>query len=468
MSLQYQSCAGQCNIGAGKNDILRPITGLMTASSNPLRLPPGPEEPLRIDVDPETLDVLQRLQREYGNMVSIMLPGGRKSCFVNDPEEVRRILVRRHAKYSKGRGFERIKMLLGNGIIVSDGDVWRRARTMIQPAFSRQNVHKLIEQMTHCCEKRAQHWNEVVKTGGVLNITREMNEFALELILRSIFGVDYEGKIVKDGSNPFSFLSQDSARDLSVVMKVRNLRSFLLEIITARRQSETQEQFDFLAMYVNATDKSGNSFTDKELIDELITLIVAGYETSAGTLNWAWSLIASHPEVERELLAEARRHIRENEPIESASVSEMTYAQQVLEETLRLYPPVWIYSRKSNEDDFLTDFDVPKDTELYLSPYILHRTAEFWPDPDRFDPSRFGPEGMYKKGSRPYFPFSLGPRRCLGEYFSFLEMKIHLGYLVQRFHLEQVSDEFPGLDLGINLRSQNDIMLRPSVQQFAE
>jgi cytochrome P450 len=440
----------------------------MTTSSTPLRLPPGPEEPYRIDVDPETLDVLLRLQRDYGNMVSITSPGGRQTYFVNDPDEVRRILVRRHAKYSKGRGFERVKMLLGNGIIVSDGDVWRRARTMIQPAFSRQNVHKLIEQMTLCCQRRAEHWNAVADAGEVLNITLEMNEFALELILRSIFGVDYETKIIKDGNNPFSFLSQDSARDLSVVMKVRNLRNFLLEIITERRQSSDEDQYDFLSMYVNAVDKKGNTFSDKELIDELITLIVAGYETSAGTLNWAWWLIASHPDAERALLAEARQFVPDRASISAESVTEMIYAQQLLEETLRLYPPVWLYSRKSMEDDLLTNFDVPSDTELYLSPYILHRTEEFWPNPEQFDPSRFGPDGGYKKGDRPYFPFSLGPRRCLGEYFSFLEMKIHLGYLIQRFHLETVNDEFPGLDLGINLRSQKDIMLRPSVQQSME
>jgi cytochrome P450 len=440
----------------------------MTESSTPLRIPPGPEESFRVDVDPESLELILRLQRDYGNMISIMSPEGRQSYFVNDPDEVRRILVRRHAKYSKGRGFERVKMLLGNGIIVSDGEVWRRARTMIQPAFSRQNVHKLIEEMTLCCEKRAEHWSEVVNEGGVLNITREMNEFALELILRSIFGADYEARIVADGSNPFAFLSQDSVRDLSVVMKVRNLRNLLLDIITARRQSAEQERYDFLSMYVNAKDKSGQAFTDKELIDELITLIVAGYETSAGTLNWAWSLIASHPEAEQSLLEESRRLLTDKDSISSETVSEMTYTQQLLEETLRLYPPVWIYSRKSNEEDSLDDFDVPENTELYLSPYVLHRTEEFWPDPDHFDPSRFGPDGMYKKGNRPYFPFSLGPRRCLGEYFSFLEMKIHLGYLVQRFHMEPVTDEFPGLDLGINLRSRKDIMLRPTVQQSAE
>lgn len=440
----------------------------MTSSSTHLRLPPGPDEAIRIDVNPETLDALLTLQREYGNMVAITTPRGRLVYFINDPDEVRRILVRRQASYGKGPGFARVRMLLGNGIIVSDGDTWRRARTMIQPAFSRQSVHRLIEQMILCSRKRAGRWRDVVAANGVLNITREMNEFALELILRSIFGTDYETHIVSNGSNPFAFLSDDSARDLGIVLKMRNLRNLLLEIVTARRRSEPHDAFDLLSMIMSATDKSGEGFSDAELIDELITLIVAGYETSAGTLNWAWSLLAAHPQAEEQLLREARTLLPNEDSITFESVGDMQYAQQLIEETLRLYPPVWIFSRQSLQDDSLTDFDVPAGTEIFFSPYILHRTEEFWPDPERFDPSRFGPQGKYQKGNRPYFPFSLGPRRCLGEYFSFLEMKIHLGYLVQRFHMETESAVFPGLDLGINLRSRNDIILRPSVQQFAK
>jgi cytochrome P450 len=432
------------------------------------RIAPGPKKAIPIDVDMETLGVLQDMQINYGNMVSINSPNGRHALFVNDPDEVRRILVRRHTRYDKGRGFERVKMLLGNGIIVSDGDVWRRARTMIQPAFSKKNVHKLIEQMSACCEQRAEHWRSVVSADGTLNITREMSEFALELILRSIFGRDYDTKIVKDGINPFAFLSQDSARDLSVVMKVRSLRNFLQQVINSRSLSEPSGEFDFLSMYMSATDKSGKGFTDRELIDELITLIVAGYETSAGTLNWAWYLIASHPDIESRLLAEANACIPDSGSVNIDSVNEMSYTQQVIEETLRLYPPVWLYTRKSLQEDSLAGFAVPDDTDIILSPYILHRTEEFWTNSDRFDPSRFDPGGPYKKGDRPYFPFSLGPRRCLGEYFSFLEMKIHIGILLQRFHLSNDSDTFPGLDLGINLRSANDIVLRPSIQDAAE
>ena len=439
----------------------------MTSSSTPLRLPPGPEEAIRIDVDAESLETLVRLQGEFGDIVSITTPDDRLVYFINDPNEIRSLLIQRHSRYGKGRGFERVRMLLGNGIIVSDGDVWRRARTMIQPAFSRQNMHKLIAQMILCCRNRAERWEDVAAAGGVVNITREMNEFSLELILRAIFGSDFETKILQDDTNPFSFLSQDSTRDLSVVIKMRNLRSLLLEIVNSRRGADANQQYDLLSTYVNATDKAGVYFTDRELIDELITLIVAGYETSASTLNWAWLMLATHPEAEQKLLQEARASMPDEHSVNSESIADMEYAQQILDETLRLYPPVWIFSRQSLRDDTLTEFDVPANTEIFFSPYILHRSEKHWAEPDTFDPSRFGPDAIYKKGNRPYYPFSLGPRRCLGEYFAFMEMKIHLGYLVQRFHFDTESDLFPGLDLGINLRAQNDIILRPTVQQFA-
>jgi cytochrome P450 len=136
----------------------------------------------------------------------------------------------------------------------------------------------------------------------------------------------------------------------------------------------------------------------------------------------------------------------------------------VLEETLRLYPPVWLFTRRSARDDALADYDVAAGTDIYLSPFILHRSEEFWPQPEGFDPERFAADAEPKKGDRPYFPFSLGPRRCLGEYFSFLEMKVHLGLLSQKFAMSREADA-PELELGINLRSATDIYLRPRLRR---
>ena len=435
----------------------------MNDARTAVRRPPGPPEQVHLGIDPESLDTLLKVRDAYGDIVSMTRRNGRLAYFINDPAEVRRILVRRHGRYVKGPGFERVKMLLGNGLIVSDGDVWRRSRTMIQPAFSRQNVHRLIEVMVRCCDNRALRWAAAAEDGEPVNITAETSDFALELILVSIFGDDYESKLLSKGENPFAFLSSDSTRDLRVVMKARNLRQLLLEIIGSRRDSGNPETYDFLSMYMHATDKQGVAFSDAELLDELITLIVAGFETSANTLNWVWYLLASHPDVEEQIIAESRKLIPKVSAVSADTLADMVYTQQVLEETLRLYPPVWLFTRRSCAEDELHDFDVPNDTDIYLSPFILHRTAKHWPDPERFDPDRFAAANSAKK-ELPYFPFSLGPRRCLGEYFSFLEMKVHLGLLLPRFRMMCVNDEDPGLELAVNLRSASDIWLQPVIR----
>lgn len=430
----------------------------MPQGSPPEDRAPGPVEPVALGIDPVTLATLERLRERHGNLVRLTQPGGRPAFFVNDPAQVRNLLVRRHGRYRKGPGFERVKMLLGNGLIVSDGATWRRSRTMIQPAFARSAVHRLIPLMVECTRKAESSFAAAAESGEPVNVTQETSRFALELILRSIFGADYERRILTYGTNPFAFLSEDPSRDLRVVLRVRELRELLLDIVAERRDAGTGGAYDFLSVYLEARDKAGNGFTDEELLDELVTLIVAGYETSAGTLNWAWYLLAGHAEVHEKLVREARERI--GNPVAFEALAEMQYSQAVLEETLRLYPPVWLFTRRATDTDTIGDQAVEEGTDIYLSPYILHRTPEYWASPDRFDPERFGESAAYPKGERPFFPFSLGPRRCLGEYFSFLEMKIHMGLLSPQFDLHRIDDEPPGLDLGINLRSRNDIRLR--------
>ena len=439
---------------------------LMSDIQPSIRRPPGPEQPVVVSADAATLDVLENLRDSYGNMVSFTSPKGEQGYFVNDPDAVRSVLVRNHAKYVKGPGFEVVKLLLGNGLFVSDGETWRRSRTMVAPGFTRQNLRKLNDVILQCCEDRSQRWRQIALAGESLNITTEMSEYALEVILRAIFGVDYEARLIVDGKNPFAFLSEEPSRDLKMVLRLRELRKLVLEIIEERRQAGGTEHYDFLSVYLSAEDKDGGKYTDTELLDELMTLVIAGFETSAGTLNWAWYLIAGHPEVEEKLCEEAARLIPGAAAVAKQSIAELTYMQQVVEETMRLYPPGWLFSRRATADDRLGDYDVPAGTNIYISPYILQRTEQFWPEPGVFDPDRFagGAEG---KRQPAFVPFSLGPRRCIGEFLALLEIKVHLGLLLQEFHMQRVSDEQPELDLAVNLRSKKDIYLRPRLRHSA-
>ena len=429
-----------------------------------MRRPPGPTDPIELRADGDTLIDLLTVQQAHGNFSHLRTPRGRHVYFVNEPQAVRRILVRDHEKYVKGPGFERVKLLLGNGIFVSDGDHWRRARTMAQPGFTRKNLVHLIELIVAAVHRRADTWRDAVERGDSIDITTEMSDFALELILRALFGDDYDAHIVTDGGNPFGFLSEEFSRDINLVLKFRALRDLILSLVERRRIDAERQDLDFLSVYMGAVDKNGEPFNDRDLLDEIMTLIIAGFETSAGTLNWAWALIAGHPEVAQRIVEEATSVLPDNGLPTREDLGRLVYLEQVINETMRLYPPGWIFSRRSLVDQELGSYDVPAGTDIYISPYILHRTAEYWPEPERFDPERFAEDRLTDDEQAAFIPFSLGPRRCIGEYFAMMEMKLNLALLVPQFHLQRAEEELPELDLGINLRSKGSIWLKPELR----
>ncbi len=429
-----------------------------------MRLPPGTLDAVDLKADDETLAILLALRDEYGNVVSMKSPRGRSVYFVNDPDAVQRILVRDHDKYVKGPGFERVKLLLGNGIFVSDGDHWRRARRMAQPGFTRRKLRGLIALIVERIKARQDSWRTVAASGRDLDITAEMSDFALELILRAIFGRDYDERIVADGENPFAFLAEEFSRDINLVLKFRALRNLILDIVAQRRGRAGDDVLDFLSVYMAATDKSGQPFSDRDLLDEVMTLIIAGFETSAGTLNWAWYLLACHPRVAERVVDESQDIDADDVVANPDSLNDLTYLERVINETMRLYPPGWIFSRRATEATSIGDFDVAAGTDLYISPYILHRTEQYWPEPERFDPDRFAEDRFDSATQAAFIPFSLGPRRCIGEYFAMLEMKLNLALLAPVFSMSAATDSAPALDLGINLRSKGGIYLRPELR----
>jgi len=420
---------------------------------------PGPEAPITIDIDIESQQAIAALIKQYGGIIKLNDAKRQDLSYViTDPDAVKHILISNHKNYIKGTGFERVKMLLGNGIIVSDGDFWRRQRTMIQPAFSKKNILQLCEMIKQTTQKLIPRWTHLAETGTALDITTEMSEFALEVILRALMGDDLDHIIAEQGENPFDFLSKDPKRDLTVAMRFRQLGKLIQGIIDKRRENAIKPG-DLLDSLMHATDKEGQAMSDKELIDEVMTMIIAGHETSAGTLNWVWYELSCHPDTDLAASKEASRYVKSN-TIDNDDLHKLCFIKQCIDEALRLYPPVWLFSRKALHDDKILGYTVPAGSNIFLSPYFTHRNADLWEKPETFYPQHFIDDGAHLKHKYAFIPFSAGSRRCIGEYFSYVEMQMHLAIMLKLFKLSIMPGQNIEIEPAINLRTKNSIMMQ--------
>ncbi len=436
----------------------------MSTAEKPVPLPPGPSEAIDLGTDADSFRAIPALVREYGDFVTVPAPRtGPPNIVLADPEAIKHVLISNADNYVKGSGFERVKMLLGNGIIVTDGAQWRRQRTMMQPGFSRRNIEALTRVMSAMTLSLRERWFDLADSGATIGVTTATSEYALEIILKAIFGEkDYRTLTETPDGNPFAFLTQDPTRDLRVALKFRQLRASMLAVVEQRRAAgdAAYSGEDFLSRLAFATEKrTGEPMGDDEILDELMTLIIAGHETSAGTLNWAWYLLSEHPDVERKVLDELVRVTGGEDPTEE-QLGKLEYLGYVLEETLRLYPPVWVFTRRALSEDVVGRYRITAGSNVFISPYVMQRHPAHWESPEAFRPERFADEALRNRNRYAFIPFSAGSRRCIGEYFSFVEMKTHLAMLLPSFALRYLGSAPPALEPGINLRSQDEIMMQ--------
>jgi len=278
--------------------------------------------------------------------------------------------------------------------------------------------------------------------------------------MRSLIGRDLERVTQELGANPFEVVARDSARNLQFVYKFRSLTGLVQKLIARRRAQPDEEHFDYLAMLLSARDKeTGLPMSDGELIDEILTLIVAGHETTASGLNWTWYLLSQHPEAEARLHAELDAAAELPAP-SLVQVEALAYTQQVINEALRLYPPGWVLSRRTIEADVLGGYPVPARTNVLLPLYLVHRHPRFWKDPEVFWPERFAPEHEAERPRFAYMPFAAGPRHCIGETLALFEMFVHLYKVARRYRLRYVADKPLELEAGINLRTRHPLHMR--------
>jgi cytochrome P450 len=432
----------------------------MTAAAPANPQPPEAEQQFDLGSTDDSLERMIELFARHGDTYRVFSPTlGSYTYVIHHPDDVKRVLVSNHKNYTKGLGLDRVKILLGKGLMTSEGELWKRQRYMMQPFFHRRVITQFARMIAAANDRFILRWEELSARGELVNLTDEMSELTLEIVLRSIFGTDLERLARQPGGNPFDLVTKDPGRNLQFAYKFRSLTKLVAGLI-ARRRAEPEEHFDYLGMLMSARDKeSGADMPERELIDEVMTLVVAGHETTASGLNWTWYLISQHPEVAERLHAEIDAAPDMAAP-ELAQVEALRYTQQVVNEALRLYPPGWLLSRRTVEADVLGGYPVPAKTNVLLPLYILHRHPNFWKEPERFWPERFAPEHEAERPRFAYMPFAAGPRHCIGETFALFEMLVHLYKVARRYRLTYVPDKPLELEAQINLRTRHPLRMR--------
>jgi len=427
-------------------------------SSHITTLPPGPEDPLDIGFTDNALELLTDFRTEYGDIFKVYSPFRKSYTYVLcDPEAVKHVLVTNNKNYTKGVGLDRVKILLGNGIMVSEGEEWRRQRRMIQPAFHKQVIERFAKEMENANREVLERWLEAANSNQTVNITKETSRITLDIVLNSIFSGDLEKITDEHGINPFYLVHDNHHRDLQFALNFRKLSKVVQNLVDTRR-AEKRREFDFLSMLMETTDKdTGEYMTDKQLMDEILTLIVAGHETTAASLNWVWYLLASDSNRQHKLYEETQ-YLKGSFP-QFSKLDELNYTNQVIKEALRLFPPGWLLTRRAINEDLVQEYYVEPNTDIFIPIYLIHRDENYWPDGNAFNPERF--ENMSKEMPRfAYFPFAGGPRQCIGDFYALVEMTMNVAFISQHLRFE-LADKSPiELVPQINLRTKHDLFLK--------
>jgi cytochrome P450 len=422
-------------------------------------IPPGPAEGFDLGGSEESLALMRRCFAQYGDVYRIFAPSrGVYNYVINHPRDIKRVLLSNHRNYTKGEGMDRVKILLGNGIMTSEGDFWRRQRRMMQPSFHRRVLDRFGGLIHDVNEKYAARWAAKAAAGEPINLTEDLSELTLEIVLHSIFGTDLSRLERQLGANPFEVVAKEQNRDLKFAFRFRSLTKLVGDLIERRRR-EPEERFDFLEMLMAARDRENDApMSNKEMIDEVMTLIVAGHETTAAALAWTWHLISQHRDTAAQLEAEADAVTVET-PLGLDAAESLAFTHQVIQEALRLYPPGWLFTRRTLEADELGGFAIGPRTDVFISPYLLHRHPEFWSAPEEFRPERFAGADAEERHKFAYIPFSVGPRHCIGENLALFEMLGHVSMMSRRFRMTRVGNDPIELEAQINLRPRSNLIM---------
>jgi cytochrome P450 len=437
------------------------------------RYPPGPKGKLfggnfsafRRDA----LSYLQRAVEDHGDIVYFRF-GPQDVFFLNHPDHIKDVLVTHHQSFMKGRALQRAKRLLGEGLLTSEGEFHRRQRRLAQPAFHRGRIATYAAVMTDYAARTASRWADRAS----VDISHEMMRLTLAIVGKTLFDADVEAEADEIGAaltevmELFDFLLMPFSELLEKlpfphVRRFRKARARLdatiYRIIQERRRS-AEDRGDLLSMLLSARDEEGDGgrMSDLQVRDEVMTIFLAGHETTANALSWTWYLLSQHEEVEAKLHEELDAVLEGRTPA-FEDVARLRYTEMVLAESMRLYPPAWAIGRLSLQDHEIGGYTIPAKALVLLSPYVTHRDARYFPDPARFDPERWTQQARESRPQFAYFPFGGGPRRCIGEGFAWMEGILLIAALAQGWRMRLVPGQRVETMPVITLRPKHGIKM---------
>jgi cytochrome P450 len=446
-------------------------------STSAQRTIPGPRGQFLLgsinDFRRDQLGFILRMAREYGAVARYRL-GNVTLNQVNHPDGVQRILQENNHNYIKGDYFDPVRQVARQGLFTSEGAHWLRQRRLMQPAFHRQRIAGFADVMVRQTQRMLERWEVYARSGEPLDISHEFTELTMRVITEAMFSTQLEEDL-RLISDAITWLLADmnfrfqvpfypkhgfpTQRNLRARKEIKVLDEVIHRIINQRRQSGAQED-DLLGMLIAARDEeTGEAMSDDHLRDEVVTMFVAGHETTANLLTWLFHILTTEPEWERRLVVEVS-DAPQGRPPGLADLASLPTLRRAIDEVLRLYPPVWITNRTALQDDELCGYRIRAGEIVGIAPYVIHRLPEFWPDPERFDPERFSPENAANRPRFAYLPFGGGPRQCIGNTFALTEAQLIFATLVQRFYLKAVSERPLAIEPTVTLRPAGGLWMR--------
>lgn len=411
----------------------------------------------------DPLAFFTKLAREHGDIVRFKLGDHAQDVyFLNHPDYIREVLITQDRNFTKWFAVDRLKEVLGQGLFVSEGDLHTSQRRLSQPAFHHERIASYADQMTTLALRLRERW----QSDSVVDVCREMNWLAMMIVANTLFGADVGSDAEEIGAALSEILEQFERSILPPADRtdfenaLARLDSVVYRMIKQRRVSDS-DRGDLLSMFLLAKDseKDGARMSDLQVRDEVMTLFLAGHETSANAMAWSWYLLSQDPEVEAKFHNELKQALDGRAP-RFDDVPKLALTARIFAEALRLYPPLWAIGRRATRDCRIGDTNIAVGSVAILSQYVTHRDPRWFPNPEAFDPGRWTAEARSARPRFCYFPFSAGSRSCLGENFAGMEAVICLATLAQKWRLKLVPGQTIALQPQLTLRARRGIKMR--------